>query len=110
MATVYSTQLVALSSLSGLAGVVFTAPPGFRTVITSVNWTTGLNTPLAWATLIHGPSGARFAAVSYPGGTFDFTSPAIEGRWVLNAGDVVEVETDGSTWDLFVSGFELVLP
>ena len=110
MATVYSTRLFVVQGLSGAPVPVFTAPAGFRTVITSVNWTTGLNLPLTWSSLVDETTGARFAATSYESGTTDYTSPILEGRWVFDEGQEIAAETDGSTWDVFASGFLLQLP
>ena len=108
---VYSTRLILEAGLTAPVDAL-TCPAGFVTVITSVNWVTGLNATQAYAYLVHATTGAKFAAVQTdPAGSTDYFNQMIEGRWVLAAGEVVQAWTDGaSAWDVFASGYLLTLP
>jgi len=110
VADVYSTQLVAQASVSYPPVLVFVAPPLVRTVITCISAVTGLNAALTYWSLIHAPSGAKLASASHSSGTTDFTQDLLNGRWVMDDGETLTFASDGSVWDLFVSGFLLKLP
>lgn len=110
MADVYSTQLAAESGIGFVPALVFTAPAGYRTVVTCISAVTGLNALLTFWALTHAPSGARIASASHSTGTTDYTNDLLNGRWVLDAGDTLTFASDGSSWDLFLSGFLLQLP
>jgi hypothetical protein len=90
--------------------VVFTAPAGVLTVVTCISAVTGINPLLVQWALTHGPSGARIASASHSTGTTDFTNDLLNGRWVLVEGDTLTFASDGSSWDLMLSGYELELP
>lgn len=110
MADVYSTQLVAAAGVGFVPVDVFTAPNDYRTVITCIAALTGINSPPTYWALTHAPSGCRIAGASHTTGTTDYTLDLLNGRWVLDSGDVLSFASDGSSWDLFVSGFLLALP
>jgi hypothetical protein len=110
VADVYSTQLIAAQGIGFVPVLVFTAPPGYRTVFTTISAVTGVNAPDTYWALTHGPSGAKIAGASHLDGTTDWTNDLLAGRWVLNEGETLTFASDGSAWDLFCSGFLLVLP
>lgn len=113
MASVYTTQLVAAQGFSGTASLEYVVAEGYRVVITCVSIQFGLNATPGGGFVYAGPGAPRI--VSYA--QLATESPAglvQEGRWALNAGDGIYIETQGtpSVWvgDFFVTGYNLTLP
>jgi len=110
MAEVYSKQLVNHAGFSGVATAAYTVPAGFVAVIRQMTIAVGANiTPGAGN--FRGPTlGVLFTfGPAIP--TSGLQDAQRSGRWVLNEGESLYIETDGG-WiaDFFASGYELTLP
>lgn len=114
MATVFSAQLFAAPGVSGGPFVQYTAPPGYLTVVRciSIVWgditVSGLD---AWVQsgnltkLCRKTWALTFSDVTEYGGVL-----INNGRWAIEAGDTLSVQTAAGTCDIFASGYELKLP
>jgi hypothetical protein len=108
--TVRTEQLVAHADIGFEPVVVLTAAAGVLTVITCISAVTGNNALIAYWNLLHAPSGAKLAGAFHTEGTLDWTQDLLTGRWALEPGDTLTFTSDGSAWDLFITGFTLTLP
>lgn len=103
---VYSHNLFRAETLSGATSE--TVPAGFTWVIRDVS-------------LVHrGTTFPAFASITIPislnlvfvtrASTADPQFIHLEGRWVLEQGDIVTFSAGSSSWDFYVSGYVLTLP
>lgn len=106
---VHSKQLAVFASLGFVPTVIFTAPAGYVSIVTTISVVTGLNALNTYWAITHSPSGARIASASHPSGTTDYTNDLLNGRWTLNAGESLAFASDGSSWDGILSGYLLTL-
>jgi len=107
---VYSTRFVALSGFTGGPTVVYTVPAGFVAAVKCIAASVGANTaPVGWrVSLSTAEQLARWDldTLVTAGGT-----QLLEGHWVLNPGESLQVTTvSGLVADFFISGYLLSLP
>ena len=102
MPFVYSTKLAAGSINAGSNANVYTVPVGVVTVIRSIQ----VADLLALAGILLVTQGGIWIA-SFFGSAVQYTSYYWEGRAVLDAGDVINVDAISSNWTYRISGYEL---
>ena len=110
MSAVYSTQLAFSKSVSGGPFTAYVVPPSYVAVITCITCGVGVNVTPGSGNIYAGP-GLCMIYVYAQNATALPVTDTQEGRWVLNPGDEVQVETSGGwTVDFAISGYLLTLP
>lgn len=109
MSIVYSTRFVAAAS-SGALSPSFTVPNGFVAVVRDITVTSTASLSQIIGTVVIAPVPGGFyhlALMQFILGAAQ--TQHVEGRWVCNAGDVIEVQSPGA-FSCSVSGYLLGLP
>jgi hypothetical protein len=99
---IYSTRLASGYVGGGGGSVVFTAPPGFTTVVRCI--TVASDAPGSTQLSVNLVSGGFLFAQEDPISGHAYTS---NGRWVLNPGDQLGVGNTGVAYSYLISGYEL---
>ena len=99
---IYSTRLAAGTIAAGVTTSVFTAPAGFVTVIRDFTCGAQSVPPNSIAFNLHG-----VAELFSPENVNQFRTAHLEGRWVLNAGDILDVDAITGAWSFCVTGYLL---
>ena len=107
MAGVYSTRLVIAQSVGFTPTNLHTCVDGKVTYLRTIACVTGRNLLVAWWYLALGSGGPKFAAANHTELTNDFTLDLYNGEWVFQPGEELWFASDGSEWDVCLSGYEL---
>lgn len=103
---IYSTQFYAGQPPGDATTALFTVPSGHVYVVRDITVTPfSAGSPDRFTILIGG-SAAGFLASDVT--TPEYQSWHQEGRWVLEAGQVCEFHSDGRTYRVLISGYDLV--
>jgi hypothetical protein len=102
MASVYSTRLAAGTITAGTTDHVYTVPSGVTVVVR--DFTCGAQSAPA-NSIAFNLSGV--AELFSPENVNQFRTAHEEGRWVLNPGDVIDVDAIAGNWSYCISGYVL---
>jgi hypothetical protein len=100
--SVYSTKFAAGSQNSGTNSNIFTVPSGHTYVIRQI--TLGLTSAGPGSCLI---TEGGFWIASSIGLPTQYESVSFNGRWVMDAGDVMNCDAISGNWTFHVSGYDL---
>lgn len=111
MAAAYSVLIAALTSLSAGSHTVGSPPTGYKWVVRDIDAYNSTLTSIygAGGFTLTAASGGDFAGILTPYARYS-TVHHLEGRWVIENGDTLEVITQESGWNIRLSGYKLSLP
>jgi hypothetical protein len=107
---VYSSRFFAVNGFTGGPTVVYTAPAGATSVLRCISIVTPASGVAGGTFLRHVGTGAVMLGVYFPTGTI-LSFDILEGRWVIEPYDTLELQTFGGySADVYASGYLLTLP